>query len=85
MRDSEQDQPRYTSDFGFIPIPKRLQYDPDVPFNFGLLHQIYFGIASCFGGSLRFCPENRFKKLPSRGQLVLLPALAEYVQYYLPV
>ncbi|KAG5351758.1 hypothetical protein C0989_005013 [Termitomyces sp. Mn162] len=36
-------------DFGLIPIPRRLRYDPDTPFHFGLLMNISFG----FGGTFR--------------------------------
>ncbi|KAH7927664.1 MFS general substrate transporter [Leucogyrophana mollusca] len=36
----------HTMDFGFIPIPKRLRYDPEKPFHFGLLLNASFGFAS---------------------------------------
>ena len=40
-------------DFGFIPVPQHLRYDPTKPFHFGLLLNIAFGFAStfseCFG------------------------------------
>lgn len=40
----------HTTDFGFIPIPKRLRYHPDQPpFHFGLLLNASFGFASTFG------------------------------------
>jgi len=35
-------------DFGFIPIPRHLRYDPTKPFHFGLLLNIAFGFASMF-------------------------------------
>ncbi|TFK68849.1 MFS general substrate transporter [Pluteus cervinus] len=38
----------YTTDFGFIPIPKRLRYDPERPFRFGLLLNASFGFGSTF-------------------------------------
>ncbi|EGN97821.1 hypothetical protein SERLA73DRAFT_109064 [Serpula lacrymans var. lacrymans S7.3] len=38
----------YTTDFGFLPIPKRLRYDPEKPFQFGLLLNASFGFASTF-------------------------------------
>lgn len=41
----------YTRDLGFLPIPKRLRYDPDRPPHFGLLLNISFGFASTFGES----------------------------------
>ncbi|KAF8553663.1 MFS general substrate transporter [Imleria badia] len=37
-----------SADFGIIPIPKRLRYDPDKPFHFGLLLNASFGFASTF-------------------------------------
>lgn len=39
-----------TKDFGFIPIPRRLHYDPNKPFHFGLALNIGFGFASAFSG-----------------------------------
>ncbi|KAI0051500.1 MFS general substrate transporter [Auriscalpium vulgare] len=35
-------------DFGFLPIPNRLRYDPEHPAHFGLLLNVVFGIASTF-------------------------------------
>ncbi|KAF8992970.1 hypothetical protein BDZ89DRAFT_1186138, partial [Hymenopellis radicata] len=35
-------------DFGFIPVPKRLQYNVEKPFHFGLPLNIAFGAASTF-------------------------------------
>ena len=35
-------------DFGFIPVPRHLRYDPTKPFHFGLLLNIAFGFASTF-------------------------------------
>ncbi|KAG6826980.1 hypothetical protein H0H92_013685 [Tricholoma furcatifolium] len=35
-------------DFGFLPIPRRLRYDPEKPFQFGLLLNIVFGLSSTF-------------------------------------
>ncbi|KAG7088949.1 hypothetical protein E1B28_012894 [Marasmius oreades] len=37
-----------TRDFGFIPIPKRLRYDPKRPFHFGIALQVVFGFTSTF-------------------------------------
>ncbi|KAI0632361.1 MFS general substrate transporter [Trametes polyzona] len=37
-----------TRDFGFLPIPKSLQYDPEHPAHFGLAMNVTFGIASTF-------------------------------------
>ena len=33
-------------DFGLIPVPRHLRYDPTKPFHFGLLLNIAFGFAS---------------------------------------
>ncbi|TFK38956.1 MFS general substrate transporter [Crucibulum laeve] len=50
------EEPRFTKDFGFIPIPKRLQYDPAKPFHFGLFLNIAFGFASTFTvANLYYC------------------------------
>ncbi|KAF9259070.1 MFS general substrate transporter [Marasmius fiardii PR-910] len=37
-----------TKDFGLIPIPKRLRYDPQRPFHFGIALQVLFGLATTF-------------------------------------
>ncbi|KAF8553659.1 MFS general substrate transporter [Imleria badia] len=37
-----------STDFGIIPIPKNLRYDPDKPFRFGFLLNASFGFASIF-------------------------------------
>ncbi|KAF8187757.1 MFS superfamily [Pholiota molesta] len=39
---------RFTKDFGFLPIPRHLQYDPSTPPRFGLALNIGFGFASTF-------------------------------------
>jgi hypothetical protein len=39
---------RFTKDFGFLPIPRHLQYDPSKPPRFGLALNIGFGFASTF-------------------------------------
>lgn len=41
-----------STDFGILPIPKRLRYDPENPFHFGLLLNLSFGFASTFGACL---------------------------------
>lgn len=38
-------------DFGFIPVPRYLRYDPAKPFHFGLLLNAAFGLFSTFSGS----------------------------------
>ncbi|KAJ7776834.1 major facilitator superfamily domain-containing protein [Mycena maculata] len=42
------DSKSFTHDFGFLPIPRRLRYDPEKPFHFGLLLNVLFGFASTF-------------------------------------
>ncbi|KZV62441.1 MFS general substrate transporter [Peniophora sp. CONT] len=37
-----------THDFGFLPIPKRLRYDPERPVEFGLVLNMIFGASSTF-------------------------------------
>ncbi|KAI0056375.1 MFS general substrate transporter [Artomyces pyxidatus] len=37
-----------TKDFGFLPIPRRLRYDPEHPAKFGLLLNVVFGISGTF-------------------------------------
>ena len=36
------------TDFGFLPIPRRLRHDPDNPTSFGLGMNVIFAIASAF-------------------------------------
>ena len=43
--------PRPTN-FGIVPLPKRLVYDPDRPAHFGLLLNVVFGLSSTFSMSL---------------------------------
>ena len=38
----------HTHDFGFIPIPKRLRYDPERPVELGLVLNMIFGASSTF-------------------------------------
>ena len=49
-------------DFGFIPVPRHLRYNPTKPFHFGLLLNIGFGFASTF--------SEWFKLHPSFGHLI---------------
>ncbi|KAG2010475.1 membrane protein [Coprinopsis cinerea AmutBmut pab1-1] len=47
--DTQTEKPQPLSrDFGIIPIPRRLRYNPDIPFKFGLGLNIAFGFASTF-------------------------------------
>jgi hypothetical protein len=45
--------PPRTLDFGFLPIPKHLRYDPARPAHFGLLLNVVFGLATTFSASRR--------------------------------
>jgi hypothetical protein len=49
-----------TKDFGFIPIPRRRRYDPNVPFQFTMLLNIIFGFASTTSMSILFPLMNPF-------------------------
>jgi hypothetical protein len=40
--------PRNTHDFGFLPIPQHLQYDPEAPPTFGFGLNVLFALASTF-------------------------------------
>ena len=44
-------------DFGFIPVPRHLRYDPTKPFHFGLLLNIGFGFASTFSECFNLPPS----------------------------
>lgn len=44
-----------TLDFGFLPIPSRLRYDPTRPVHVGLLLNITFAVSSTFGLSCHLC------------------------------
>jgi hypothetical protein len=44
---------RFTKDFGVIPIPHRLRYVPERPFQFGVVLNISFGFASTFSESVK--------------------------------
>lgn len=39
-------------DFGFLPIPRRLQWDPEHPPHFGLLLNAIFAFAATFSGTM---------------------------------
>ena len=43
--------PRPTN-FGIVPLPKRLVYDPERPAHFGLLLKVVFGLSSTFSMSI---------------------------------
>ncbi|KAK1219522.1 hypothetical protein PQX77_017757 [Marasmius sp. AFHP31] len=47
---------QHTRDFGLIPIPRRLRYDPQKPFHFGIMLNVAFGFASTFTvANLYYC------------------------------
>ena len=46
-------------DFGFIPVPRHLRYDPEKPFYFGLSLNIAFGLASTFSQCFNLPPSFR--------------------------
>jgi hypothetical protein len=48
LEDKEQEIESFDKDFGFLPIPKRLRYQPNQHFHFGLFLNVFFGIASTF-------------------------------------
>jgi hypothetical protein len=48
LDDNEQEIESFDKDFGFLPIPKRLRYQPGQPFHFGLFLNVFFGVASTF-------------------------------------
>lgn len=50
---SPEEEAQFTKakDFGFLPIPRRLRYNPERPFQFGVLLNISFGLGSTFSES----------------------------------
>ncbi|KAK4335179.1 major facilitator superfamily protein [Rhodotorula toruloides] len=46
-----------TTDFGFLPIPPRLRFDPDKPFEFGLLLNVVFAFAATFSVANLYYPQ----------------------------
>ena len=51
---SEVPERYYTKDFGLIPIPRHLRYDPSKPFHFGIALNVAFGFASTFSELFQF-------------------------------
>jgi len=41
---------QFAKDFNIIPIPLRLRYHKGKPFHFGIVLNVWFGVASTFGG-----------------------------------
>ncbi|KAG8714920.1 hypothetical protein FRC08_011243 [Ceratobasidium sp. 394] len=69
-------------DFGFIPIPSRLRYDPERPFHFGLALNIFFGLASTLTvGNLYFCQPILVRLAEtfqvSNEQVTIIPTLTQ--------
>jgi hypothetical protein len=52
-----------THDFGFVPISRRLRYNPQQPIEFGLTLNIIFGVTSTFGAFLSCTSSLRLKWL----------------------
>ena len=48
---SEVPERHYSKDFGLIPIPRHLRYDPSKPFHFGIALNVAFGFACTFSES----------------------------------
>ena len=81
---SEVPERHYTKDFGLIPIPRHLQYDPSKPFHFGIALNVAFGFASTFSESdaffLVYRAGNKTHPIDdSCRKLVLLSTFIEYV------
>ncbi|THH29174.1 hypothetical protein EUX98_g5015 [Antrodiella citrinella] len=63
-----QDRFIYRRDFGFLPIPKHLQHDPDHPHKWTLVLNISFGVASTFfAANLYYCQPLLIKLAESFG------------------
>lgn len=54
-----------TKDFGLMPIPKRLQYNPVKPFRFDLLLNASFGFASTFSMNFSIDGEHMLMRRDS--------------------
>ena len=80
---SEVPERHYTKDFGLIPIPRHLRYDPSKPFHFGIALNVAFGFASTFSESdtlfqfFVFQPRTETYPMTSCRKLVLLSAFVE--------
>jgi hypothetical protein len=77
----------YRKDFGFIPIPHRLRYNPEKPFHFGIVLNIAFGLVSTFSESTDYNSKTQstylYHERLSRGKLILLPTSAEWVLFWM--
>jgi len=59
-----------TKDFGLIPIPKRLQYNPIKPFHFGIFLNVSFGFASTF--SMNFSADGELMLMARQSSLTCI-------------
>ncbi|KAF8839134.1 MFS general substrate transporter [Paxillus ammoniavirescens] len=71
-----------STDFGFLPIPKRLRYDPNKPFHFGLLLNASFAFASTFiVANLNYCQPLLIELSKSfdvtYDEVAMIPALTQ--------
>jgi hypothetical protein len=70
------------TNFGIVPLPKRLVYDPERPAHFGLLLNVVFGLSSTFSMSLETHMVTAKAFMISKYsccQSVLLPTTVESV------
>ena len=77
--------PKHPTNFGFVPLPKRLVYDPERPAHFGLLLNVVFGLSSTFSMSVETYIASAKSLLIGKYsccQFVLLPTTVESVNYY---
>ena len=52
----EESPEKTIKDFGFLPIPLGVRYDPEHPAHFGLWMNVIFGVASTFSTSYVLLP-----------------------------
>jgi hypothetical protein len=58
--DTDSTQVMLPKDFGFIPVPRHLRYDPTKPSHFGLVLNVGFGLVSTFSGCFPPFFDNQF-------------------------
>ena len=77
-------KPKRPTNFGFVPLPKRLVYDSERPAHFGLLLNMVFGLSSTFSmfaeAYIATAKVLLILKYSCR-QFVLLPTAVESVIY----
>lgn len=64
MSSTKQTLRKHTKDLGFIPIPKRLQYNSEKPKKFTVFLNYSFGIATTFGPSLTKYSKHSLSNRP---------------------